>query len=60
LAERLPAEAVRVSESGISHPDTVRQLRAAGYRGFLIGECFMREAEPGEALKRFVTAVEGL
>ncbi|MFI3280301.1 MAG: indole-3-glycerol phosphate synthase TrpC, partial [Rikenellaceae bacterium] len=42
LAELLPKEVVKVSESGISSPDTVSELRAAGYRGFLIGENFMR------------------
>ena len=52
---RLGAEApVLVSESGISQPDTVRQLREVGFRGFLIGECFMRAADPGEALAAFV------
>lgn len=33
LIERLPAEGVKVSESGISDPDTIRQLRACGYKG---------------------------
>jgi indole-3-glycerol phosphate synthase len=59
LAERLPREVVRVAESGISQPDVVRRLRAVGYRGFLIGECFMRQADPGQALRDFVRCVEG-
>lgn len=46
---------VLVSESGISSPDIVRQLRSVGYRGFLIGECFMKEKEPGEALRQFIS-----
>lgn len=46
---------VLVSESGISSPDIVRQLRSVGFRGFLIGECFMKEAEPGEALRQFIS-----
>ena len=54
LIERLPAEGVKVSESGISDPDTIRQLRACGYKGFLIGETFMKEADPGLALKNFI------
>lgn len=58
LAERLPAEVVRVAESGISSPEVVRRLRQVGYRGFLIGECFMRESDPGEALRQFVAEVE--
>ena len=57
MAELLPKEAVKVSESGISNPDTVRALRAAGFRGFLIGETFMKEADPGQALKDFIAQI---
>lgn len=58
LADKLPDEFVLVSESGISNPKTVKELRAAGFRGFLIGEHFMRDENPGESLRRFVEAVE--
>ena len=54
LAEKLPMDAVKVSESGISNPQTVRALREAGFRGFLIGENFMKTADPGVALKDFI------
>lgn len=54
LADKLPSDAVWVSESGISNPETVCSLRQAGFRGFLIGETFMREDDPGAALKGFV------
>lgn len=54
LAARLPKDVCRVSESGISKPETVRQLREAGFRGFLMGERFMKEDNPGEALKAFI------
>ena len=54
LSELLPKEAVKVSESGISNPQTVKDLRAAGFRGFLIGETFMRHPEPGQALGAFI------
>ena len=57
LAEQLPAEAVKVSESGISNPSLVRDLRAAGFRGFLIGECFMKTADPGQSLNEFISAL---
>ena len=46
-----------VSESGLSKPEVVRQLREAGYRGFLMGEAFMKEMLPGIALKRFTKAL---
>ena len=61
LAERLcsmcgnsPDAPVLVSESGISDPATVRALRQAGFRGFLIGENFMKTPDPGLALNEFV------
>lgn len=54
LAERLPKDMLRVSESGISNPATIRRLRKAGFRGFLMGEHFMRAANPGAALKEFI------
>lgn len=47
-----------VSESGISSPEVVLKLREAGFRGFLIGECFMKEANPGKALAEFVERVK--
>ena len=54
LSELLPKDAVKVSESGISNPDTVRALRTAGFRGFLIGETFMKTPNPGIALAEFI------
>ena len=55
LAARLPQDRVLVSESGISNPETIKLLREAGYRGFLIGETFMKTDEPGQALKNFIS-----
>ena len=55
LAELLPKEAVKVSESGISNPQTIKELRSAGFRGFLIGETFMKAPNPGQALASFIT-----
>lgn len=57
LASLLPADAVKVSESGISNPKTIRELREAGFSGFLIGETFMREADPAVALKNFIAQI---
>ena len=55
LAEKLPKNAVKVSESGISNPKTVKALRQAGFRGFLIGENFMKATDPGLALNDFIS-----
>ncbi len=57
LAELLPRDAVKVSESGISNPATVRDLRRAGFRGFLIGETFMKTADPGLSLHNFIEQI---
>lgn len=58
LASKLPANAVKVSESGISNPQTITALREAGFRGFLIGESFMKTANPGHALAGFIKEIK--
>ena len=58
LASRLPADAVKVSESGISKPETIVALREAGFRGFLIGESFMKTSDPGQALAGFINSLK--
>lgn len=60
MARLLPSDYLLVSESGISAPSTVVRLRQAGYRGFLIGETFMRETHPGQALSHFVAEIQTL
>lgn len=57
LASMLPSDLVLVSESGISQPQTVRALRQAGFRGFLMGETFMKTDNPGKALAEFITSL---
>lgn len=52
LQRSIPADRLLVSESGILAPEDVATLRAAGVPAFLVGEAFMRAAEPGEALAR--------
>ena len=58
LAEKLPKETLLVSESGISNPETIKQLRLAGFKGFLIGESFMKTPVPGETLRTFIQALQ--
>ncbi len=57
LIERLPQNVVKISESGLSEPSQVSELRQAGFDGFLIGERFMKHENPGEALKQFIDAI---
>jgi len=54
LADLIPDGLVKISESGISSPETVNELRKAGYKGFLMGENFMKESDPAVALKHFI------
>ncbi|MCW3478988.1 indole-3-glycerol phosphate synthase TrpC [Neisseriaceae bacterium JH1-16] len=52
LLPQIGAERIVVTESGIASVDDVRLMRASNVHTFLVGEAFMREAEPGEALQR--------
>ena len=52
LRDRVPADRLLVSESGIHAPADVARLRAAGVHAFLVGEAFMRAADPGAELAR--------
>lgn len=55
LAEKLPQDLCTVSESGISDPQVVKELRKVGFNGFLMGERFMKEEDPGESLRNFIS-----
>ncbi|MBF9222341.1 indole-3-glycerol phosphate synthase TrpC [Hymenobacter ruricola] len=57
LAAAIPDDFVKVSESGISGAAAILQLREAGYRGFLLGEAFMRHARPERACAALVQAL---
>jgi indole-3-glycerol phosphate synthase len=59
LADKFPADVVRVAESGIRSADDIAQLRASGYHAFLIGESLMRAHSPGDALKALLIPVPG-
>ena len=54
LAQMLPADKLLISESGLHDAATVLELRESGFRGFLMGEAFMKTHEPGKALKEFI------
>ena len=50
LLPRMPADRLLVTESGIVARTDVQRMRAAGVHAFLVGEAFMRAADPGRAL----------
>ncbi len=54
LLPLLPPTIPKVAESGLSNPAEAVKLRRAGFDGFLIGESFMRQEEPGEACQEFI------
>lgn len=54
LSEQIPNDFVKVSESGISSIEAIKELRPYGYQGFLIGENFMKTDDPGESAKKFI------
>lgn len=57
LAGIIPTEFLKISESAISDPETIKILKKAGFNGFLIGENFMRTANPGQAMEEFVARI---
>ncbi len=54
LAQLIPNDFVKISESGLKNAETIQQLRRVGYQGFLIGESFMTTDDPGFALKNLI------
>ena len=52
LRDAVPRDRILVTESGIATPADVRRMRGGGIDAFLVGEAFMREADPGDALHR--------
>lgn len=58
LSEKIPGHYLKISESGISDVDSIVYLRENGFNGFLIGENFMKTANPGTAMMEFVAEME--
>ena len=58
LINKIPTNKIAIAESGISNVETIVTLRKAGFKGFLIGETFMKEADPGKAFADFVAGLK--
>ncbi|MBV7269923.1 indole-3-glycerol phosphate synthase TrpC [Winogradskyella luteola] len=57
LSEQIPNDFVKVSESGISAVEAIKELRPYGYKGFLIGENFMKTDNPGASAIEFINTL---
>ncbi len=60
LASTIPSDFVKISESGISHPRSILDLKQAGFEGFLIGETFMKQGRPERACEKFIQQINRL
>ena len=60
LSSLIPHDFLKISESGISNPKTIIQLRDAGFHGFLIGENFMKSDDPAATFGDFVKEIHKL
>lgn len=60
LLHQLPKDKPAIAESGIDQPQVVHELRREGFRGFLIGEHFMKQSDPGAAFKSYVDQIKAL
>ena len=58
LAEMIPSDFVKVSESGISATESIQDLKKYGYQGFLVGENFMRTDDPGKSAVEFIKTID--
>ncbi|MGB1449420.1 MAG: indole-3-glycerol phosphate synthase TrpC [Flavobacteriaceae bacterium] len=58
LAQYIPGDFVKVSESGISDVNAIKDLMRFDYKGFLVGENFMKTNDPGAAAKKFIQTLE--
>ena len=57
LSNQIPDSSLKISESGISDPKIIMGLKEYGFQGFLIGETFMKQENPGEACLEFISQI---
>lgn len=54
LSKKIQQDKIKIAESGIDDVDTIKIFKDAGFTGFLMGEKFMKEKDPGDAFQQFV------
>jgi indole-3-glycerol phosphate synthase len=60
LADLIPPEFVKISESSLKDAETIMRLQSVGYQGFLIGETFMKSENPVESLQNLIQSIQSL
>ncbi len=58
LSKKIPSSKIKISESGIHSVADIIYLQEHGYKGFLIGENFMKQEDPGLAFKNFAEEIK--
>jgi indole-3-glycerol phosphate synthase len=58
LADLIPKEFIKVSESGISTIASIKELQKSGYQGFLVGECFMKSNQIAITTAQFIQQIQ--
>lgn len=58
LSTLIPESYVKISESGIEQTETINMLKSKGFKGFLIGEIFMKTTDPGTSCKEFIQKLQ--
>ena len=60
MAGLIPKHMIKISESGIENPQTISDLKKAGYQGFLIGSHFMKQPHPHLACREFINELQSI
>jgi indole-3-glycerol phosphate synthase len=60
MLHQLPANNLKIAESGLSDAETICKLKTAGYQGFLIGEFFMKHSRPAKACKKLFNQIKSI
>ncbi|MGM9512612.1 indole-3-glycerol phosphate synthase TrpC [Larkinella sp. GY13] len=60
LSALIPDSFVKISESGLQQAESILALQQVGYQGFLIGETFMKTADPAQALQQLLDELNQL
>jgi indole-3-glycerol phosphate synthase len=60
LGSMIPQNIIKIAESGIDDPQTVKRFKNAGFEGFLIGEAFMKSTDPIAAFEQFAIKIKNL